>query len=124
MNETRLLIGVHEFSALWKYITDWKGCFDGFDRDRSGTINGSELQTAFSTFGYNLSPQFSQLCVRQFDRDKRGSINFDDFIQCCVMLHSNTEGFKKRDTQRTGVIQLRYEEYLELVFENTLARLK
>ena len=23
-------IDVHEFAALWKYVQDWKGCFDRY----------------------------------------------------------------------------------------------
>ncbi|KAK2557165.1 Peflin [Acropora cervicornis] len=47
-------IDIYEFSALWKYIQQWKQCFDSFDRDRSGTIDANELQTAFTSFGYRL----------------------------------------------------------------------
>ncbi|KAL5019331.1 hypothetical protein ScPMuIL_005053 [Solemya velum] len=47
-------IDVYEFSALWKYIQDWKSCFDKFDQDRSGGIDSRELMTALQTFGYNL----------------------------------------------------------------------
>ena len=44
-------IDFNEFSALWKYVTDWQGCFRGFDRDNSGTIDGNELKAALTTFG-------------------------------------------------------------------------
>ena len=37
-------------------------------------------------------------------------MKFDDFIQCCVMLRSLTESFKKLDTNRNGVIQINYEQ--------------
>lgn len=49
-------IDAQEFSALWKYIQDWKACFERFDTDKSGNIDARELHTAFQTFGYNLSP--------------------------------------------------------------------
>lgn len=72
-----LLAGVQEFAALWKYINDWKMCFDSFDRDRSGSIDTNELQQAFRTFGYNLSPAFCALCITRFDRIGRRSIKVE-----------------------------------------------
>jgi Ca2+-binding EF-hand superfamily protein len=43
-----------QFSGLWKYIEDWQKVFTHFDRDRSGSIDGRELQDALRQFGYNL----------------------------------------------------------------------
>ena len=28
-------IDVHEFGALWRYIQEWKACFDRYDRTSS-----------------------------------------------------------------------------------------
>ena len=54
-------IDLHEFQALWKYVTDWQNCFRSFDRDNSGTIDRNELKTALTTFG-NRAVSFS-LCL-------------------------------------------------------------
>lgn len=40
-----------QFSGLWKYIKDWQNVFRHFDRDRSGSIDGSELRDALTQFG-------------------------------------------------------------------------
>ncbi|XP_077979531.1 sorcin-like isoform X2 [Glandiceps talaboti] len=111
-------IDINEFAALWKYIQDWKQCFDKFDQDRSGNIDAGELNNAFKTFGYNLSMDFCRLVVARFDRKSMNTINFDDFIQCCVMLRSLTEAFKVKDSQRSGWITVTYEQFLEMVLEN------
>ncbi|KAH1175011.1 hypothetical protein KIL84_021425 [Mauremys mutica] len=37
-------IDVFAFSALWRFIQQWKNLFQQYDRDRSGSINFSELQ--------------------------------------------------------------------------------
>lgn len=73
-------IDIDEFGALWKYVQEWKGCFDRqvksvtvhkkyqltytptspsylsnrFDKDRSGNISPEELHEALSSFGYRL----------------------------------------------------------------------
>lgn len=56
------------------------------------------------------SMDFCNLCTRVFDRSDRRTMKFDDFIQCCVMLRSLTEGFKKLDTDRNGVVRINYEQ--------------
>ncbi|UYV67429.1 Pef1 [Cordylochernes scorpioides] len=113
-------IDLYEFKALWDYIHQWKQCFDSFDLDRSGTIDVNELSKAFQSFGYRLSPNFCQIVISRFDRVGRGTINFDDFIQSCVMLKSLTDAFRSKDRQQTGMVTMYYEEFLTMVLDNTL----
>ncbi|XP_060570454.1 programmed cell death protein 6-like isoform X2 [Ruditapes philippinarum] len=110
-------IDVHEFSALWKYIQDWKSCFDRFDTDRSGNIDAREIHTAFQSFGYSLSPQFCDLVIRVFDRKGARNIQFDDFIQACVMLKTLTDKFRSKDHQQNGTVRISYEEFLDMALD-------
>lgn len=80
-------VSFEDFGALWKYVVDWQNCFRSFDRDNSGNIDKNELKTALTTFGYRLSDGLVDTLVRKFDRHGRGTILFDDFIQCCVILY-------------------------------------
>lgn len=48
--------------------------------------------------------------VRKFDRTSVNTIDFDDFIQVCVMLKTLTDQFRQKDKNQTGHIQLHYEE--------------
>lgn len=113
-------IDINEFAALWKYIQDWRGCFDRFDKDRTGTIDQRELNEAFTTFGYRLSPDFCSLCVRIFDSANVNTMKFDDFIQCCVMLKTMTDAFRKYDKNQNGVIDISYAQFMEMALDNTL----
>ena len=56
-------INFNEFCNLWNYITQWKGAFDRYDTDRSGSIEAHELHRVFSEMGYRVSPNFIQLIV-------------------------------------------------------------
>ena len=56
------------------------------------------------------SMEFCNLCTRVFDRSDKNTMKFDDFIQCCVMLRSLTEGFKRVDTNRSGIVTISYEQ--------------
>lgn len=80
-------VSFEDFGALWKYVTDWQNCFRSFDRDSSGNIDKNELKTALTTFGYRLSDNLINILLRKFDRHGRGTILFDDFIQCCIILY-------------------------------------
>lgn len=85
--QNRGQVSFEDFGALWKYVTDWQNCFKSFDRDNSGNIDKDELKTALTTFGYRLSDSLLNTLMRKFDRYGRGTILFDDFIQCCIVLH-------------------------------------
>lgn len=114
------MIDIYEFAGLWNYIQQWRQCFDSFDTDKSGNIDASELSRAFATFGYRLSMNFCNDVVRRFDRSSVNTIDFDDFIQVCVMLKTLTDKFREKDRNQNGHIQLRYEEFLEMVLDNTM----
>lgn len=85
--QNRGTVSFEDFGALWKYVTDWQNCFRSFDRDNSGNIDKQELKTALTSFGYRLSDNLIEILLRKFDRFGRGTILFDDFIQCCIVLY-------------------------------------
>ncbi|KAF7994749.1 hypothetical protein HCN44_004221 [Aphidius gifuensis] len=109
-------VSFEEFGALWKYVTDWQNCFRSFDRDNSGNIDRNELKTALNNFGYRLSEGLVDMLIRKYDRLGRGTIYFDDFIQCCIVLYTLTSAFRKYDTDQDGVITIHYEQFLSMVF--------
>ena len=94
-----------------------------FDANGDGAIDASELSNAFAQFGYQLSPEFSQLCVKVFDYSSNANktLKFEHFIQCCVMVRTLTDSFKRRDEKQRGVAGIDFEQFLEMVFENQLA---
>ncbi|CAH0560972.1 unnamed protein product [Brassicogethes aeneus] len=109
-------VSFEDFGALWKYVTDWQNCFKSFDRDGSGNIDRNELKTALTTFGYRFSESLITTLLRKFDRHGNGTILFDDFIQCCIVLYTLTAAFRQHDTDQDGVIQIHYEQFLNMVF--------
>ncbi|CAH8586794.1 unnamed protein product [Schistosoma mattheei] len=109
-------INVYEFSQLFEYVQQWQQCFRSYDRDGSGTIDCREFHTALTSFGYRLSPEFSQFLIRKFDKNRRGSVGFDNFILACVCLKNLTDVFRPYDYQRNGMAQLSYEQFLTAAF--------
>lgn len=135
--ENRGTVSFQDFGALWKYVTDWQSCFRSFDTDNSGNIDRNELKTALTSFGYRLSDNLINILIRKFDRFGQGTILFDDFIQCCIILYVRTGGwtygwtqefnsllyfqtltssFRAMDHDMDGVISIHYEQFLSMVF--------
>ncbi|XP_035754870.1 programmed cell death protein 6 isoform X1 [Egretta garzetta] len=94
-------VNFNEFTGVWKYISDWQNVFRTYDRDNSGMIDKNELKQALT--GYRLSDQFYDILIRKFDRQGRGQVAFDDFIQCCVVLQV--------PTKRNLTLQLNYSAF-------------
>ncbi|XP_072365943.1 programmed cell death protein 6 [Scyliorhinus torazame] len=109
-------VDFNEFMGLWKYINDWQNIFRTYDRDNSNFIDKNELKQALSGFGYRMSDQFYSILLSKFDRQGRGQVAFDDFIQCCIVLQRLTDIFRRYDTDQDGWIQVSYEQYLNMVF--------
>ncbi|KAL4616850.1 Programmed cell death protein 6 [Arapaima gigas] len=109
-------VNFNEFAGVWKYITDWQNIFRTYDRDNSGFIDRNELKQALTGFGYRLSDQFYSTLIDKFDRQRKGQVAFDDFIQCCIVLQRLTDVFRRYDTDQDGWIQVSYEQYLSMVF--------
>ncbi|XP_026205441.1 peflin [Anabas testudineus] len=106
-------IDLFGFSALWDFMQRWRAMFQQYDRDRSGSISGTELHQALAQMGYNLSPQFSETLVRRFAvPGMRPGIQLDRFIQVCTQLQTMTQVFRERDTNMTGNIRINYEDFL------------
>ena len=62
---------------------------------------------------FSRSMDFCRLVVRVFDKTSINSIDFDDFIQVCVMLQILTDKFRAKDRNQNGFVQLHYEEVSE-----------
>ncbi|KAF7466224.1 hypothetical protein GHT09_002774 [Marmota monax] len=114
-------IDVYGFSALWKFIQQWKNLFQQYDRDHSGSISYTELQQALSQMGYNLSPQFTQLLVSRYcPRSASPTMQLDRFIQVCTQMQMLTEAFREKDTTVQGNIPLSFEDFVTMTASQML----
>ncbi|KAI6111988.1 hypothetical protein EDD16DRAFT_1605411 [Pisolithus croceorrhizus] len=113
------MIGFEEFQRLSRYIKDWQNVFRHFDRDRSGTIDGSELRSALSRFGSVTTPFFSRGEEPSNTPDYRGivptGISFDRFVRACVVVKQLTETFQRLDVDNDGWIQVDYDQFMSTV---------
>lgn len=47
-------LGFDEFKDLCQALNGWKAVFTSFDRDKSGTVEGHEMQQAIGSMGKKL----------------------------------------------------------------------
>ncbi|KAJ2960957.1 hypothetical protein NQZ79_g3727 [Umbelopsis isabellina] len=123
--ETRPLVLTQQgFVGLWQYLCQWHGIFMNFDADRSGNISISELQNALDCFGFRLPPRLIQLMIHkqrlsqgkiQKGRQLPNEVDFPAFIDLCVTVKQATDMFTRLDTNRSGSVQLYWENYMDLI---------
>ena len=110
-------IGFHEFCGLWSFLASWRTLFDRFDTDHSGNISIDEFNNALVAFRYRLTPSFTNLLFRTFDKRGEGVMSFDLFVQACISLKRMTDVFKKYDDDRDGYITLSFEDFLSEILK-------
>ncbi|XP_068125013.1 peflin [Hyperolius riggenbachi] len=114
-------IDIYGFSSLWMFLQQWKNLFQQFDRDRSGSISQTELYQALTQMGYSLSQQFLQVAMSRYaQRSANPTLQLDGFIQICTKLQSMTEAFREKDTSRSGMAKLSYDDFLTMAVERLL----
>jgi len=106
-------IDVNEFGALFKYIQQWKAMFEGYDKDRTGSIEEGEFTQALQQMGYRFTPQFIQNLLAKFDPRGR-KLTLDNFIQVSVQVKRLTDSFRSRDREMKGQAMIAYEDFVGL----------
>ncbi|XP_056261982.1 sorcin-like isoform X2 [Pseudoliparis swirei] len=105
-------MGFNEFKELWQALIGWKSTFMSYDRDRSGTVEGPELQHALTSMGFNLSPQAMSIIMNR--HSVNGRIGFDEFVGCCTKLRALTDQFQRRDVSQTGTASFHYDDFIQV----------
>merc|ERR1712050_202306 len=103
-------LGFEEFRALWDDIRLWKTAFKKYDKDNSGTFNSHELRECCRSIGYRLSNATFWSIVMRYAR-KDGTIEFDDFVLCCVRLKTIFDTFRAMD--KGGKIEFTLDEFIK-----------
>lgn len=103
-------VGLHEFVAMHKYLQSMRECFQFFDRDRSGTLDGNELLQALQRGGYNLTQHALYAAMPKFDKERKGSLTFAQYIDFVIFLGNLQKLFAFFDPNRTGNVMLNFDK--------------
>lgn len=109
-------IGRQGFVSLWRELGVWHSKFVEYDRDRSGTIDKSELQQALLSFHFAIPPEVLGVLVRKYDRSGFGKcIGYGEFVECGFIVKGLTEKFRDQDRLRNGSATFDYTNFMLLV---------
>nr|XP_043622076.1 calcium-binding protein CBP-like [Erigeron canadensis] len=113
-SNTARKIGPKEFTQVFYSLQNWRANFEKFDRDRSGRIDAWELRDALMSLGFAVSPVVLDLLVSKYDRSggRNKAIEYDNFIECCLIVKGLTEKFKEKDTTYSGNATFTYEDFM------------
>eukprot|EP01066_Platyproteum_vivax_P003437 Platyproteum_vivax@DN14359_c0_g1_i1.p1 len=91
-----------------------KEAFDLFDTDNSGSIDASELETAFKALGFDPDPNEIAKMIKESDSSGEGLVDFDEFLLMMQKKISErnpeeemTKAFRLYDSDGAGRITLR-----------------
>ncbi|KAJ4783265.1 Calcium-binding EF-hand family protein [Rhynchospora pubera] len=110
-------IGPAEFAVLWNCLGQWRMVFDRFDKDRSGKIDSEELKEALRSLGYAVPPSVLQIIMSNYTDSisTRGALNFDNFVECGMIVKGITDKFKEKDARYSGSATFTYESFLTTI---------
>ncbi|KAL4237591.1 hypothetical protein ACF0H5_002305 [Mactra antiquata] len=95
-------LGFDEFKLLWQDLRKWKSVFKQHDKDNSGKLSSYELRGAFYSSGFRLSNRSLSALILRFS-NKKGEIEFDDFVLCAIRLKTMIASFNSMDPQKQGL---------------------
>ncbi|TQV97314.1 EF-hand domain pair domain-containing protein [Cordyceps javanica] len=116
-------------ACIWlKRMTD---VFKKYDVENPGNISLPKFTDALLKFDYRLSPKFTELLFRTYNKNNESLMSFDLFMQACIWLKRMTEVFEKYDANHSNkialsefidaLIDLRYDfslQFAQLIFSS------
>lgn len=104
-------ITMDEFGELHKFIESMVKGFRQRDTSGDGRLDGNEVRAALSDSGYRLSENTFQAMMRKFDRQKRGSLGLDDYIELSIFISKARNVFSFYDRQRSGQVTFTFDAF-------------
>lgn len=109
-------LDVKEFEELYTYVKRWVEAFNMYDADRSGYLNENELDCALKHMDIYFSSDFIKFLIKKANADSTmKKMSLDQFIVTCIQIQRYTEEFRVRDENYRGEINMKYEDFLEMV---------
>lgn len=108
------------------------GVFQQVDKDRSGAIDARELQSALSNGNWTpFNPDTVKLMIAMFDKNQKGTINFEEFgalwkyvtdwQQCFRSFDQDSSGNINKNELRTAITTFGY-RFSEQFFDVLMKR--
>ena len=105
-------INFQEFTQLHQFITSMTNAFRQRDRSGDGLLEGNEVRAALRDSGYMIAEPTFQLMMRKFDRDRRGGLKLDDYIELSICIGTARNVFGFYDQARSGQVMFNFDNFL------------
>ncbi|CBZ24833.1 EF hand-like protein [Leishmania mexicana MHOM/GT/2001/U1103] len=105
-------ITMEEFAHLHEFITAMQQGFRQRDTSGDGRLDSRETLEAFRLSGFVLGEQTFQAVMRKFDRQHRGSLGFDDYIELSIFMAQTRDAFAYYDRDRSGQVLFNFDTFL------------
>ncbi|KAL0489193.1 hypothetical protein AKO1_013713 [Acrasis kona] len=103
---------LNEFQHLVQYLNQMRTSFQQLDTNRSNCLDYNEVQRALTTSGYNFDPRLLPKIMANFDKNKTGSLTFDEYLDLAIFMGSARDVFRGNDYNRTGTVTLGFDQFL------------
>ncbi|KAF5295957.1 hypothetical protein FQA39_LY12729 [Lamprigera yunnana] len=110
-------LDVPEFEQLYFCIKQWVNAFNAVDVGQTGYLDKTQFAYALKEMDIHFSLDFIKFLMSKCDPTSK-RISLDQFIVTCVQIQKFTDEFKERDTSMTGNINLKYEDFLEILMKS------
>ena len=104
-------INFQEFGQLHQFITNMTNAFRQRDRSGDGLLEGNEVRAALRDGGYMIAEPTFQLMMRKFDREKRGGLKLDDYIELSICIGTARNVFGFYDQARAGQVTFNFDTF-------------
>lgn len=75
-------IDVHEFESLWKYVQEWRNCFERYNAQSCCYSNGLPISLTSVRYLHRSAVSLLPPCVfSRYDRDRSGKIDSSELHQ-------------------------------------------
>ncbi|XP_057672091.1 peflin-like isoform X1 [Diorhabda carinulata] len=107
-------LDIKEFETLYYHIKLWINAFNTYDKASSGFLDENELDYALRLLDIHFSSDFIHFLVTRSNPNAK-KISLDQYIITCIQIQKFTDEFKRRDPNYTGNINIKYEDFLEMI---------
>lgn len=105
-------IAFPEFQQLHQFLGNVSQAFRNRDRTGDGVLDGGEVRNALHDSGYQTTEGTFQNLMRRFDRDKRGALKFDDYIDLSIFINDVRNTFAFYDQTHSGQVTFNFDSFL------------
>ena len=109
-------IDIKEFEQLYFTVKQWVTAFNMSDKGEKGYLKEAELDNAFRYMEMKFTPNFITFLIERSDPVNK-TMPLNEFIVACVQMQKLSEFFVAKVEKSSGVIELKYCDYLELLMK-------